>query len=144
MTSAFCKRHACKHVATVPTHVSGAYEQFHYDVDKKYRVVVWRITSDKSKLSPQNTSPAGQVRGVGIEWYGIQETPFGAESFTAELMTFATGKNTTPATGLKLMGEGGGAEQLTWGNFQVLRENRVLPGMNAGWMSVTAMMNPFR
>lgn len=142
MTSAFCKAHSCKHVATVPTSVAAHFEQFHYDVDKKYRVVVWRITSDKTKLSP-STLMAGQVRAVGIEWYGLQDTPFGAENFVAQLMTFATGKSTTAATALKLMGEGA-AEQVIWGNYHIFRENRVLPSMNAGWMSVTAMMDPFK
>ena len=140
VTSAFCKANTCTHVATVP---SGSLDQFHYDVAKRYRVVVWRYPSDVKRLGPSLVPYAGQVRGVGITWYGLQDTPFGAETFAAQLMTFATGKATPANTALKWL-DANGTQYVDWGNFQVAIEHAVLPGANAAMMSLTASVNPFR
>lgn len=78
---------------------------------------------------------AGQVRGVGITWYGSQDTSFGTENFIAQLMTFAMGKATPTRTALKWPNIND-TQYVDWGNFQVTTEQAVLPGGNAAMMSL--------
>lgn len=117
--SGFCKTYTCKHVATVP---SGVIDQFHYDVAGKYRVVIWRMANQRERIGSYNAPRAGEVLGVGVEWYGIQDTPLGSQEFVGRLMTFATGKSTSADVALKWMESVNDTRQ--WGNYLVRVENR--------------------
>lgn len=143
VTSAFCKAHTCKHVATVP---SGHLDQFHYDVAGKYRVVVWRYPTDAKRLwGPEAAPVAGKVQGVGVIFYGVQDTPFGAQNFVGQLMTFATGKSTPASTALKWLDAAGTANAgWPWATFHIANESSILPGANAAILSLTAVVDPYR
>lgn len=140
VTSPFCKAHKCQHVGTVP---SGYQDQFHYVVDGQYSVVVWRTASDVKRLwGPEAAAYAGQVRGVDVVWYGIQDGPFGAEGFLSQLLGFATGRTASKAMAADWLSDRGTNRAV--GDFVLRSSNRVLPGANAAMKTVSVEINPFR
>lgn len=139
--TSFCRSHTCKLVATVP---SGSQDQLHYDVDSRWRVIVWQYPNDLKRVGGQQYAKLrGRVNAVSMIWYGLQDTPFGSEGTFAELVGLASGKNPGKDTALQWLDDSNPESQLRyWNNFGILRNNGLLPSANAAILELMVMIVP--
>ncbi len=111
-STSFCRAHTCKLVATVPI---NSQDQLHYDVDGRWRVIVWRYPNDLKRVGGQQYAKfLNRVNGVSMVWYGVQDTPFGSEGAFAELVTFTTGKALSKDTALKWLDDSSPESELRY------------------------------
>lgn len=89
-STSFCRSHTCRLVATVP---SGSQDQLHYDVDGRWRVIVWKYPNDLKRVGGQQYARLlNRVNGVSMVWYGLQDLPMDSLGIFTELVKFATSK----------------------------------------------------
>lgn len=93
ISSAFCKKHTCKFIAKAP---AGQFDQFHYLVDGRENIVIWRVTSDRKRLNYTTEAGfqefIGRIQGIQVNWYGQMQDRYRSYELASALTEAITGK----------------------------------------------------